>query len=139
LEKKYQEAHSMKKLSIINCVVMVIFLLVASAFSQDQDQAVMSKSGKGACKADIETFCKGIKPGGGRLWACIKSNEDRISQGCRDHIAMAQEKRKEFVQACKGDSEKFCEGIPRGKGRIVSCLKSHEEELSNTCKALFQK
>ena len=127
----------MKKVSIISCAVVLIFLWLAPAFSQDQ--AVMSKSGKRACKADIETFCKDIKPGGGRLWACIKSNEDRISQECWDHIAMIREKTKEFIQACKDDSKKFCEGIPRGKGRIASCLKSHKEELSNTCKALFQK
>jgi hypothetical protein len=127
----------MKKLSIIACVVMTIFLWLAPAFSQDQ--ALTPKSGKGACKADIETFCKGIKPGDGRLMACIKSNNDRISQECKDNIAMVREKTKEFVQACKTDVNKFCKEIPRGKGRIASCLKSHEAELSDTCKAEFQK
>jgi len=129
----------MKKLSIITCALMIIFLWVAPAFTQDQDETVMPKSGKGACKADIEKFCKGIKPGGGRLWACIKSNNDRLSQECKDHIAMVREKTKEFNQACKDDSKKFCKGIPHGKGRIASCLKSHEAELSDTCRALFQK
>ena len=128
----------MKKLSIITCALMIIFLWVAPAFTQDQDETVMPKSGKGACKADIEKFCKGIKPGGGRLWACIKSNNDRLSQECKDHIAMVREKTKEFNQACKDDSKKFCKGIPHGKGRIASCLKSHEAELSDTCRALFQ-
>jgi hypothetical protein len=129
----------MKKLSIIACAVIIIFLWMTPAFSQDQDQAITPKSGKGACKADIETFCKGIKPGGGRLMACIKSNSDRISMECKDHIAMVREKTKEFVQACKADANKFCKEISRGKGRIASCLKSHEAELSDICKAEFQK
>jgi hypothetical protein len=129
----------MNKLSIITCALIIIFLWVAPAFSQDQDETVMPKSGKGVCKADIEKFCKDIKPGGGRVWTCIKSNNDRLSQECKDHIAMVREKTKEFIRACKDDSKKFCKGVPRGKGRIASCLKSHEAELSDTCRALFQK
>ena len=130
----------MKQLSIIICAATIIFLWVTTpAFSQNQDEIVTPMLGKGVCKADIEKFCKDIKPGCGRIWTCLKSNNDRLSQECKDHIAMVQEKRKEFIQACKDDSKKFCKGIPRGKGRIASCLKSHEAELSDTCRALFQK
>jgi Cysteine rich repeat len=89
-EMEYQEVQSMKKLSIISCAAVIMFLLAATAFSQLPYQAEISKSSKGACKADIETFCKDIKPGGGRLKACIKSNSDRISQECKDHMAMEQ-------------------------------------------------
>jgi hypothetical protein len=129
----------MKKLSMISCAAVIMFLLAATAFSQLPYQAEISKSSKGVCKADIETFCKDIKPGGGRLKACIKSNSDRISQECKDHMAMEQEKAKEFKQACKADSKQFCAGIPHVKGRIVSCLKSHETELSDNCRAFLQK
>ncbi|HYA13719.1 MAG TPA: cysteine rich repeat-containing protein [Syntrophales bacterium] len=130
----------MKKMLIISCTVMVIlFLVVAPAFSQDQSQTVTPQSGKGACKSDIKEFCKGIKPGGGRIWTCLKSNEDRLSQGCKDHIVLMRENRKEFKQACKDDFNKFCKGTSPGKGRFASCLKSHESELSDTCRAQFHK
>lgn len=46
-----------------------------------------------ACKADAETFCRGIQPGGGRIKACLRSNRDRLSQGCRSAIATAIEAR----------------------------------------------
>jgi hypothetical protein len=36
--------------------------------------------------------------------------------------------------ACKADAEKLCKGIVPGAGRIVACLKSHENELSPACK-----
>jgi len=137
---RHQEVRFMKKLSIIVYVVLVaLFLAAAPGFSQDQDKTVMPQSGKGACKADIEKFCKDIKPGGGRVWACLKSNEDRLSKKCADHLAREREKSKEFNQACKDDFKKFCKGIPSGKGRISSCLKSHQAELSDTCRAVFQK
>jgi len=130
----------MKTLSVILCAVVIsCFVLATPGLAQYQDQTLISKEGKGVCKADIEKFCKDIKPGGGRIWACLKSNGDRLSQECANHIALAREKSREFRQACKGDAEKFCKGIAAGKGRIVSCLNSHAAELSEACAAVFGK
>ena len=130
----------MKTNSVILCAVMIsCFVLAAPGLAQDQDQTLMLKEGRGACKADIEKFCKDIKPGGGRILACLRNNGDRLSQECVNHLALEREKFREFRQACKSDVEKFCKGIPAGKGRIVSCLKSHEAELSNACAAAFRR
>ena len=130
----------MKRLSVILCVVVIsCFVLAAPGLAQDQDKTLIPKEGKGACKADIEKFCKDIKPGGGRILACLKSNGDRLSQECANHLALAREKSREFRQSCKGDVEKFCKGIAAGEGRIVSCLKSHEAELSGACAAVFRR
>ena len=38
-------------------------------------------------------------------------------------------------RACKADAEKLCKGILPGGGRIAACLKSHENDLSDECKA----
>ena len=130
----------MKKLSVILCAVMIsCFVLAAPGLAQDQDQTLMPKEGKGVCKADIEKFCKDIKPGGGRIWVCLKSNGDRLSQECANHMAVAGDKSREFSQACKYDAEKFCKGVAAGKGIIVSCLKSHQAELSDACAAVFRR
>jgi hypothetical protein len=130
----------MKKLSIILSAVTIGFFMVAApTLAQDQDKILNPRDGRGECKADIEKFCKDIKPGGGRIWVCLKSNGDRLSQECANHMALVRERSKEFRQACRGDAEKFCKGIVAGKGRIVSCLKSHEAELSNACAAVFRR
>ena len=130
----------MKKfLVVLSAVTIGFFMVATTGLAQDQDQTLMLKDGKGACKADIEKFCKDIKPGGGRVWVCLKSNRDRVSQECANHMALAQEKSREFHQACKGDAEKFCKGIAAGKGRIISCLKSHDAELSDACAAVFRR
>ena len=130
----------MKKIAVIFCTVLVgIFMVASLAIAQDHDQTLVPKSSKGACKADIEKFCKDIKPGGGRIWACLKSNGDRLSQECANQMAIEREKFQEFRQACKGDAAKFCKGVPAGKGRIISCLKSHEAELSPACAAVFKR
>jgi hypothetical protein len=124
----------MIKIFLYACTVMASLLLV-SIIGLSQDDGVRS----GACKADVAKFCKDIKPGGGRIWACLKSNENSLSQPCRDRMATAREKGRELHQACKDDVKKFCKGIPHGKGRIRSCLKSHENELAPACKAAVQK
>jgi hypothetical protein len=128
-----------KTLAIICAVTISFFMATSPVLAQDQDKILNPREGRGECKADIEKFCKDIKPGGGRIWVCLKSNGDRLSQECANHMALVSERSKEFRQACKGDVEKFCKGIVAGKGRIVSCLKSHEAELSNACAAVFRR
>ena len=40
-----------------------------------------------ACKADVTALCQGIEPGGGRIRACLKTNKDKLSEGCKSAIA----------------------------------------------------
>lgn len=37
---------------------------------------------KQECKADAQKFCKGIKPGGGRILSCLKSHEAELAPAC---------------------------------------------------------
>lgn len=94
---------------------------------------------KEACKADKEKFCKGVEPGEGRLMKCMKEHEAELSEGCRKVSGEMKEKMKEKMkgasEACKADKEKFCKDVEPGEGRIVKCLKEHEAELSEACKA----
>jgi hypothetical protein len=36
-----------------------------------------------ACHDDIESFCKAVKPGRGRLGKCLKKNDKKLSKDCR--------------------------------------------------------
>jgi hypothetical protein len=75
--------------------VTVVFLIAAMmampAGAHDVDG--LRAAVREACRADAETFCRGIQPGGGRIKACLRSNRDRLSQGCRSAIASAIEAR----------------------------------------------
>jgi hypothetical protein len=36
------------------------------------------------CKDDVQRFCRGVKPGGGRTRSCLRKNADQLEKKCRD-------------------------------------------------------
>ncbi len=36
-----------------------------------------------ACRSDAKQYCRGVKPGHGRMLTCLKQNEGKLSEGCR--------------------------------------------------------
>ncbi len=52
---------------------------------EDKARTVPGGASKGvkACHRDIDKFCKDVKPGEGRLGACLKANAKKLSKGCR--------------------------------------------------------
>ncbi len=51
------------------------------AFAQD-----FTAEQRAACKDDYETFCKGTMPGGGRVLACLRKNEGKLSAACKKMV-----------------------------------------------------
>lgn len=43
------------------------------------------------------------------------------------------------ARACNGDIQAFCAGVPHGDGKIVQCLRSHQQQLSPGCQADMQR
>ena len=84
--------------------------------------------------ADAEKLCKGVEKGEGRMMKCLKQHESEVSSACKDNMKKMKERMGEMKAACKGDTEKLCKGVKPGQGRIVKCLKQHEDELSPACK-----
>lgn len=50
--------------------------------------AAAADTPKGPCAADAAKFCKDVKPGEGRVAACLKEHEKELSQACRDRKAL---------------------------------------------------
>jgi hypothetical protein len=92
---------------------------------------------KQACQPDAEKFCKRIKPGDGRIAACLKSHESELAPSCQKLVARVETAAREVHVACRNDVEALCQGIQPGGGRILACLKAHEAELSGPCKAVL--
>jgi hypothetical protein len=117
----------MKRLLIVLLVCVVMLLLVSVAFAEQAKQQVAKP-----CAGDIAKFCKGLKPGEGRIAKCLKDNKDKLSTECKAHVEKEKETLKEVNKACEDDVTMFCAGVKPGAG-LVKCLKEHKAELSSKC------
>ena len=67
--------------------------LLAAFTAHAAEPGVPAKVAK-ACKEDIKTLCEGVKPGEGRIAACLKDKADKVSDGCKDADKAAAAARK---------------------------------------------
>lgn len=91
--------------------------------------------GRGPCAEDVAKLCKEVQHGGGRMMDCLKEHENELSSACKQHVAEMQEKGGRGRGACRDDVSKFCKDVQPGGGRIMECLKEHQNELSPECKS----
>jgi hypothetical protein len=50
---------------------------------------------------------------------------------------VAQDMTAEQRAACKGDYEKYCNGVMPGGGRIIACLSKAGDKLTDACKKIL--
>jgi hypothetical protein len=92
-----------------------------------------------ACGRDAKRLCSEVKPGGGRILACLTRQQDDLTSSCRDQIERAQaavEKISAVRAACKADAERLCGNVPAEAGPLVECLTANRTDLSETCRSL---
>ena len=106
------------------------------AIAQTNSPAPGAGSGgkfRAACGADLQRFCIGVQPGGGRLVQCLSSHTSELSAACGNVIAAAGRGGAKLRAACGADLQRFCATVQPGGGRLVECLSSHTDELSAAC------
>ena len=90
---------------------------------------------KEKCGADVKKFCKDVKPGAGRILACLVGQKSNLSGDCRGKVDGVNKKYEDWKAACGADAVKFCKEVKPGEGRIAACLKGREAGLAPACKA----
>ena len=75
--------------------LFIISALAASALATEQPAQGTRGPVWEACKADVASLCPGIQPGGGRIKECLKTNRDKLSDGCKSAIAAARQARRD--------------------------------------------
>jgi hypothetical protein len=112
---------------------------VSSSFAQQPAQKGAKAGGERVCQEDAKKFCSNVRPGGGRIYNCLTSHNAELAPACRERLTAAKARYDEFVKACKSDADKYCKSIPPGGGRVLSCLKGREADLTTDCKAQFHR
>jgi hypothetical protein len=93
------------------------------------------------CKKEIETYCKDVKPGEGRILACLYAREDKLSGRCEYALYDAAAQLERAVTAltyvaneCKDDLKAYCANVKPGEGRLLNCIDKNMEKVSSRCK-----
>lgn len=127
----------MKKAPIVLLSIAVFLLTPLSALAGDD----LVQSVSDGCKKELETYCKDVTPGEGRILACLFSHEDKLSGQCEYALYDAAVQLERAVAAlsyvaneCNEDLMKFCSGIQAGEGRLVECIEKNDKNVSARCK-----
>jgi hypothetical protein len=93
------------------------------------------------CKQDIETYCKGVTPGEGRILACLYAYQDKISNRCEYALYDAAAQLERAIAAltylaneCKDDLKTYCSDVKPGEGRLLQCIDKNKEKISGRCR-----
>jgi len=105
--------------------------LSLAAFSADAAPSAMAR----ACAKDIKSVCADVKPGGGKLKACVKEHFSDLSTDCQIAIVKAAA----VGRACKADAKKLCSDVRPGGNSVAKCLGSHVGDVSEGCKDAMAK
>lgn len=74
----------MKPISLMLAAALLVS--AGSVLAADDASGGRPQGPRGACKADAQKLCPGIKPGGGRIAACLKEHRDDVSPGCMENL-----------------------------------------------------
>ena len=94
-----------------------------------------------SCGKDINTYCKKVNLGGGRVQQCLIQNQAKISAACRstqvEVAALLQKRaaaRNYVLQACDIDIRRLCPGVKPGDGNLLECFLKVEPSAGPQCR-----
>lgn len=122
-------------------VFLFSFITFATFFTSVYAGQDIVDSVKNGCKKEINSYCKRVNPGEGRVLACLYAHSDRLSTKCEYALYDAAVQLERAVAAltyvaneCDDDLQKFCSTISVGEGRLLDCLDKHSNRIHKRCK-----
>jgi hypothetical protein len=120
------KSFSMIGLSVTAIALGGVLMLTGSRSASAQEGLFTSERD---CTADVQSLCADVKPGQGRVLACLQSHVGELSVGCSTILSKAVW----TAQQCAVDIRQFCPGATFGS--ISDCMRPHLGEVSGTCKS----
>ena len=130
-------------------VLLPAFLFSITLYAEDsgkplaeklQDGRITIHSSVQGCNEDIKQHCDGIGNNAQKIFMCLAAYEDHLSQHCKQGILEAALSVRlgvaaiEYsIMACEVDVDKHCLEVEPGEGRLVSCIRANEANVSQEC------
>lgn len=120
----YPSTHAWPKSLQPRWLILLWLAASAASFAADGSPTAAPTT---ACRDDARQHCSSARPGGGRLAACLKQHEDKLSDGCRVALPVMVGCGEELRAIC-GDNAQ-----PRA---LRSCLREKASSLSPQCRQM---
>ncbi len=133
----------MKTISILSIAISVTLLFAISAGAGEKSLVETVANG---CRTEIDTYCKDVTPGEGRMLACLFAHSEKLSGKCEYALYDAAAQLEQAVNAlayvvneCGDDIDQFCQNVAAGEGRLLECLDKNDAKVSSRCKEALKK
>ena len=106
-------------------------LLIAGSWGAGAQEGMGLFATERDCSTDIQSLCAGVKPGGGRVLACLQQHvaAGELSVGCSTILSKAIWVAKE----CAADIKQFCPNATYAN--VGDCMRPHLGQTSGTCQS----
>jgi Cysteine rich repeat len=138
MKNNSKEEGKMKTMLAVVLSLCVILLIGSIAFAEEKGPVETVRDG---CQKDMETYCKGVKPGEGRILACLYAYQDKLSNRCEYALYDAAAQLERAIAAltylaneCRDDLKAFCSDVKPGEGRLINCIDKNMAKVSSRCK-----
>ena len=132
--------------------MLLMLALLALSFPAFAAEDPLTKGVQGAldtfaegCKQELTTICKDVKPGDGRIIACLYAFQDKLTPKCEyafydsvSQLDLTLTKLSYVVGECRDDLKKNCADVKPGEGRLLDCLNKNEAKVGDRCKTALK-
>jgi hypothetical protein len=122
------------------CIIGVVIMAIGVVGNLSAQETIIETVATG-CKTELETYCKSVTPGEGRVLACLYAYQDKLSGKCEYALYNAAARLERAVAAltyvtneCEADVVANCAGVKAGEGRLLQCLEKNDAKVSQRCK-----
>lgn len=128
-------------------VILAVFLVLVLAHPAFSASDPLKQGVQGAldtftagCEQELNTYCKDVIPGDGRIIACLYAYQDKLSLRCErafyDSVGQLDRVLTNLTYAvneCRDDLQAHCADVEPGEGRLLDCLNKNEKKVSARC------
>ena len=138
-----------KILSVLLLAMMFVSNSARAGGEDNEGEGLVDKLSKGkitihadvkGCDEAAAQYCPDLPLNSQKGFMCMMAYEHKLSEKCKLGIMEAAMSIKMgaaainySVRACEEDADKYCLDVQPGEGRLVSCIKEHEAEVSEAC------
>ena len=122
------------------CIIGVVIVAFGITGNLSAQESLVDTVANG-CKTELETYCKEVTPGEGRILACLFAYQDKLSPKCEYALYDSAVRLERAVAAlsyavneCEADLVANCSGVKSGEGRLLECLEKNDAKVSQRCK-----